>query len=67
MEYDKDFLKQQLSLQGINASDEDVKYVQRVLDIINTGAKQLDDFSDIEDQSIVLTMDLMDMEESNND
>lgn len=67
MEYDKDFLKQQLSLQGINASDEDVKYVRRVLHIVKQGAEHLDDFSDIEDQSIALTMDLMDMGGTNND
>lgn len=64
MEHTKEFLKEQLAIQGIDASDEDLKHVQRVLGIISDGAKYLDDFSDIESQPIMLTMDL---EESTND
>lgn len=58
MNTDKEFLKQQLSQQGIEVDDKDLSYVQRVLSIIDEGAEQLGEFPDVEDQSIMLTMDL---------
>lgn len=58
MEYDKEFLKQQFSLQGITVDEKELPYVQRVLSIITETEKNLEDFSDIEDQSIILTMDM---------
>lgn len=61
---DKEFLKQQLANQDIHASDEDLGYVQRVLGIIDDGAKHLEEFPEVEGESIMLTMDL---EELNND
>lgn len=64
MNTDKEFLKQQLANQDIHVSDEDLSYVQRVLGIIDEGAAHLEEFPDVEDQSIMLTMDL---EELNND
>jgi hypothetical protein len=64
MNNEKEFLKQQLTQQGINPSDEDLTYLQRVLGIIDDGAEELENFPEVEDESIMLTMDL---EELNND
>lgn len=61
---DKEYLKQQLSLQGITTNEEDLHYVERVLSIIKQGEKHLKDFPELESQKIILTMD---MEELNND
>lgn len=63
MDYDKEYVKKQLALQGITATDEDIRYVQKVLSIIQDGEKYLDDF-DITSSKIMLTMD---MEDVNND
>lgn len=64
MEYDNEYLKKQLSLQGIAADEEDLSYVQRVLSIIRQGEEHLEKFPDLENQKIILTMD---MEELKND
>lgn len=54
---DKEYLKQQLSLQGITTNETDLHYVQRVLSIIKEGEKHLEDFPDLESHKVILTMD----------
>lgn len=58
MEYDAEFLKKQLSLQGITTTDDDIHHVQRVLSIIRNGERYLEQFPDLESQKTALTLDL---------
>lgn len=58
MEHDSDLVKQQLMLQGITASDQDVRHVQRVLSIIRDGERSLEAFPGLKDEKIALRLDM---------
>lgn len=58
MDYDSEFVKKQLALRGIAASDQDARYVQRIMSIIEDGERKLEAFPGLEDEKIALVLDM---------
>lgn len=59
MNADKEFIKKQLELQKIHVSDEsDYEYIARIYNNIIEAEKVLDEFPELDDEKIILTMDL---------
>lgn len=59
MQADREFIKKQLELQKIHVSEEsDYEYIARVYNNIIEAEKVLDEFPELDNEKVILTMDL---------